>query len=127
MTSAQGLIRKLDAALTPLGPFRARAMFGGHGLYLDGVMFGLIAFDRLYLKVDDATRGDYEQARSEPFIYEIRGKRTVFNSYWACPAPVLKDAARLRAWSETALQAARRAKAGTPKRKSRPRPKRAPV
>lgn len=125
--TAQTLIRKLDSALTPLGPFRARAMFGGYGLYLDGVMFGLIAFDRLYLKVDDATRGGYEKARSEPFTYEIRGRRTVFNSYWTCPAPVLKDTARLRAWSEEALQAARRTKSSAPKRRRRPRPGRKPV
>lgn len=119
--TAQSLIRKLDSALIPLGPFRARAMFGGYGLYLDGVMFGLIAFDRFYLKVDDATRGDFQKARSEPFTYELHGKRTVFSSYWSCPAKVLKDATKLRAWCEAALTTAKRARAKAPKRKPRPR------
>ena len=39
----------------------ARKMFGGAGLYCDGVMFGLIADDVAYLKVDDSNRDDYLQ------------------------------------------------------------------
>ena len=32
--------------------WRSRRMFGGHGLYVDDLFVGLIAFERLYLKVD---------------------------------------------------------------------------
>ena len=41
---------------------RARAMFGGVGLYADEVFFGILAADTLYLKVDDSNRGQYEAA-----------------------------------------------------------------
>ena len=49
-------------SLQPLGPVGARRMFGGHGIYLDGVMFALIADDQLYLKVDGGNRAAYEAA-----------------------------------------------------------------
>ena len=60
--------------LAALGPVTARRMFGGFGIYLDGVMFALIADDILYLKVDDRTRPDYEAAGSAPFRPRPRGK-----------------------------------------------------
>ena len=47
-------------SLRPLGPVSARRMFGGHGIFLDGVMFGLIADDQLYLKADEENRAAYE-------------------------------------------------------------------
>ena len=60
--------------LTPLGPVTAPRMFGGFGIYLDGVMFALIADDVLYLKVDDRTRPDYEAAGAAPFRPRQKGK-----------------------------------------------------
>jgi DNA transformation protein and related proteins len=116
---AAALIRKLDASLTPLGAFRSRPMFGGHGLYLDDVMFGLIAYDKLYLKTDDETRGDFENAKSESFAFESHRKGLVTTSYWQCPAAALKDARKLRQWVGKAHEAARRVKAAKPKRKPR--------
>ncbi len=34
-----------------IGPVRAQAMFGGHGIFLEQLMFGLVADSVLYLKV----------------------------------------------------------------------------
>jgi DNA transformation protein len=115
--SAQSLIRKLEAVVAPLGEFRTRAMFGGHGLYLDGLMFGLIAYDRLYLKIDAMNRARFAAAKSKPFSYEARGRPVVITSYWLCPPAALKDGS-LGDWVETARAAARRKKAA-PKRKAR--------
>jgi DNA transformation protein and related proteins len=36
--------------LSPLGGVRAKRMFGGHGVYLEGLFFALVADDTLYLK-----------------------------------------------------------------------------
>jgi len=123
--TAQALIRKLETGLTPLGHFRARAMFGGHGLYLDDLMFGLIFEDRLYLKADDESRPMFERAKSEPFVYDSGKGRIITTSYWLCPQAALTEAAKLRAWVGRAHAAARRVKAKKPPRKPRPRPKRA--
>lgn len=117
--TAKAIIAKLEASLTPLGAFRARAMFGGHGLYLDDVFFGLIAYHTLYLKTDEDNRRDYVKAKSKPFSFESSRKGLVTTSYWSCPAAVLKDARKLRHWTGMALDAARRKKAAEPKRKPR--------
>ena len=53
--------------LGPLGRIHTRAMFGGHALYCDGVVFALIANNALYLKVDDANRPQFERAGLKPF------------------------------------------------------------
>jgi DNA transformation protein and related proteins len=116
---ADALIEKLESSLTPLGAFRSRPMFGGHGLYMDDVMFGLIAYDKLYLKTDDQTRPDFEKAKSEPFTFESARKGLVVTSYWQCPADALKDARKLRQWVGKAYKAAQRVKAAKPKRKPR--------
>ena len=45
----------------------ARAMFGGVGLYVEDVFFGILAADVLFFKVDDASLREYEKAGSSPF------------------------------------------------------------
>ena len=75
--------------LLPLGPVHAKAMFGGYGLYLDGVIFGLIADDRLFFKVDDDSRATFAKAGGEPFTYQPAskqgGSKAVSLSYCAAP------------------------------------------
>jgi len=122
---ADAIIERLEGSLTPLGAFRARAMFGGHGLYLDDVFFGLIAYDTLYLKTDTENRGDYVKAKVKPFSYETARKGLTATSYWQCPADVFKDGRKLRRWIGKALDAARRAKSARPKRAPR-KPKDSP-
>jgi TfoX/Sxy family transcriptional regulator of competence genes len=72
--TAKAIIAKLEANLTPLGVFRSRPMFGGHGLYLDDLFFGLIAYDKFYLKTDEQNRGDYVKAKVKPFSFESTRK-----------------------------------------------------
>ncbi len=95
--------------LLPFGPVAARRMFGGFGVFLDGVMFGLIGWNTLYFKADDGNRGDFERAGMERFAY--RGKtKPISLSYWRVPGDVFDDAERLAEWAAGALAAARRAK-----------------
>ena len=60
-------------SLRPLGPVGARRMFGGHGIFMHGLMFGLIADDQLYLKVDAGNRAAYEAEGLLPFTYPGKG------------------------------------------------------
>ena len=53
--------------LSGVGEIVTRKMFGGVGLYGDGLFFGLIARDALYLKVNEATRGAFEAEGARPF------------------------------------------------------------
>lgn len=45
--------------LVTLGDVRARAMFGGVGIYSETVMFGLVADDQLYFRVDELSRARF--------------------------------------------------------------------
>ena len=89
---------------------RARAMFGGVGLYCRGVFFGIIARDELYLKADDTNRPDYEAAGMHPFMpYPGRaGKKK--RKYYAVPMDVLENTFELAAWARKAVAAARRSR-----------------
>lgn len=84
-------------------PVTAKSMFGGVGLYSQGRFFALIAEDRLYFKVDDTTRRDYEQEGMEPF--RPFGEDHAMG-YYEVPADVLEDATRLELWMKKAIEVA---------------------
>ena len=96
--------------LSGWGQVRARRMFGGAGLYRDGRMFGLIADDAAYLKVDDSNRGDFVEAGSAAFRpYPEKGKTAVM-SYYEIPADVLENRDLLAQWAQKALAVAKKKK-----------------
>lgn len=99
----------VTARLAPMGPVTDRRMFGGAGVFLDGLMFGLIVEDALYFKVDDANRAAFEDAGSEPFSY-LRSGRPATLSYWRVPEEVYDDTDALIAWGRDAFAVARRGK-----------------
>jgi DNA transformation protein len=95
------------------GSARLRRMFGGYGIFCDGVMFALIADDVLYLKVDAETQPDFDKAGAEPFVYEKAGK-PVERSYMTVPGAGEEDIETFSAWAHMALAAAHRAKTKKP-------------
>jgi DNA transformation protein and related proteins len=108
--------------LAGLGTVTARPMFGGLGLYHEGVFFGLVDDDTLYLKVDDTTRSEYELAGMRPF--RPMPKEGPSMRYYEVPGEVLEDAGALRAWAAKAVEVARRqatakAKLPGPRRKGK--------
>ena len=93
--------------LAPLGPVAARKMFGGYGIFLDGVMFALTASDTLYIKADGATLDAFAAAGSRPFTYH--GKHgPVAMSYWQAPMDAMEDPDALLPWARHGIEAARR-------------------
>ncbi|MBI5385204.1 MAG: TfoX/Sxy family protein [Verrucomicrobia bacterium] len=90
--------------LRPWGAVSVRRMFGGAGLYREGKMFGLIAEDVAYLKVDDSNRADFVKAGSAPFNpYPDKGKTTVM-SYYEIPPEVLENPAELSQWAQRSFE-----------------------
>ena len=106
--------------LSGLGGVSARAMFGGYGIYRDGVMFALIADEVLYLKVDDQIQGDFAAQGCRPFVYQHknRSQPTQF-SYWEAPVDALERASLLCDWAGRAHEAALRTKASRPAKKAK--------
>ncbi len=93
--------------LSPLGSVRPRRMFGGYGLFIDGVMFGLVADDVLYLKVDELNWPQYAAAGLPRFTYLRQGK-TIALSYAEAPAECLEEPDVALSWAGAALDAAMR-------------------
>jgi len=115
VSSAPGSSAFVDSVLgglLPLGPVRARAMFGGCGLFLDDAMFGLVAGERLYFKVDAETEPQFAAAGAAAFTYLRRGKQIAM-SYREAPLEfpdAALEPAALLPWAELGLEAARRAR-----------------
>jgi DNA transformation protein len=110
MPASSGLVEHCLELLAPMGAVSAHPMFGGHGVRVDGSFMALIAFDRLYLKVDAATRAQFEAAGCEPFVYQGKGK-LVTMSYWTVPPQAMESPMWMQPWARLALDAALRATA----------------
>ena len=123
MPRDRSFVDRVCGLMLPLGPVQARAMFGGWGLYLDDLMFALIAWDRLFLKVDEETKARFADVGSTAFTYEGKSK-PVEMSYWEAPAGTLQSPDALLPWAELGLAAAKRAQAKKKPRKSRKEAKR---
>lgn len=112
--------------LAPFGNVSARAMFGGHGVYKDGLIFGLVIDDAFYLKADDTNRREFDERGLLPFVYESKSKgKQVSLGYYQCPEDALESAALMVDWAKSgygsALRAAAR-KQSVKKRVSKPSP-----
>ena len=99
----------LRETLGVLGPIHARKMFGGHGLFHDGLMIGLVADDVLYLKADEQTVPLFLEKGLEPFEYVKNGKPMQM-SYYLAPEEIYDDPDEARQWASLAFAAAQRAK-----------------
>lgn len=108
----------IEDLFAPFGPVRVKRMFGGAGIYADGLMFALMTGGVLYLKAMEAQHPLFEAEGSEPFTYTAKG-RTVVLPYWRLPERLFDDPDELVLWSRRALAAARERKAAVKPRKRR--------
>ncbi|MFH1534853.1 MAG: TfoX/Sxy family protein [Patescibacteria group bacterium] len=76
----------------------ARAMFGGHSLYKDGMIFGIIADGQLYFKTDEETQKKYKQFDSKPFVYSKGKVKSTTMSYWELPSEIIDNPEELQKW-----------------------------
>ena len=88
-----------------IGPVSARAMFGGYGIFLDGLMFALIADSVLYFKVDKKTEEEFKAKGLEPFTYSKKGKSFKM-SYCEAPEDALEDIEEMKYWAQKAYDTA---------------------
>lgn len=102
------------------GPIQVRRMFSGYGLFRDGLMFGLVHDDVLYLKGDDQNAGEFRELGLAQFTYRRNGK-DVRLSYFRAPDTVMDDHAEAAKWARRAFEAARRDASSKTKKKSSPK------
>src|SRR5439155_11767817 len=110
MAVSPGFVEFLKDQLSEFGPVSVRRMFGGAGIYRDGVMFALIAGEVLYLKADDLTRTEFESEGLAPFVYSTRNGTNTIMSYWRAPERCLDDPQEMAEWASKAWAAALRAR-----------------
>ncbi len=106
MAYSKELAEHIIDMLEPLGNIKLRPMFGGAGIYYGATMFGLIADDAVYFKVDDANKDDYLAANCEPFSYLRKGKPTYLKSYYQLPDEVLENPDDAIVWGRSSVDAA---------------------
>ncbi|NNE39802.1 MAG: TfoX/Sxy family protein [Marinicaulis sp.] len=111
----------LKDLFSPFGEITIRKMFGGAGVYCDGTIFAICdsTDTDLWLKVDDVTRAEFEDAGLEPFTYTFDNGRTGKMSYYTAPQDIFDDADALEHWTQLALSAAARAKKPVKKKRTR--------
>jgi DNA transformation protein len=106
------------------GPVDVRRMFGGAGIYSDGVFFALVDEGIIYLKADDKTAPRFAAEGCSQFVYQGKS-REVAMSYWRMPERLYDDPDELADWARQAHAVAVRARMKKPRRKSAAAPSKA--
>ena len=92
-------------------------MFGGAGIWSDGLMFGLVFDGAIFLKVDETSIPEFEREGSRPFVYtRAKSKGRVGRaslSYWRLPERLYDDPEELAVWAARALAIAQHKKFAT--------------
>src|SRR6266540_5924634 len=131
MVASDSFAEFLREQLAPLGRVTLRRMFGKTGLFCDGLMFGMVTDNVLYLRVDDHNREAFKEAESSPPLNYERNGRTIDLSFWRAPERLYDEPDELVTWARIAMAAAGRVTAKrartAPGRTSEPRPTRWPA
>jgi DNA transformation protein and related proteins len=106
---------RFDDLFSSFGPVQLRSLFGGEGVYADGLIIGLVVDEKLYLKTDSAGRAAFTAEGCKPFYFRKDGKR-IASSYFAIPDRLYDDPEDFADWARQA-QTVSRAKPKTKKRK----------
>jgi DNA transformation protein len=104
-SSTDPFVSRLLVRLAPLGPVRSRAMFGGHGLYLDSDHIAIVDDKHIYFRVDPDSA---VEPGAKTFTYVRQGKRVALRGYRTPPAAVIDDGEIFLSWGERAATVARK-------------------
>lgn len=102
-----GLADSLPEVFEWLGRVQCRRMFGGHGVFHEDRMIGLVVRETLYLKADTESAHHFDALNAPAFSYEHQGK-TMQMSYREAPADLFDDRELAALWGRRAWEAAMR-------------------
>ena len=105
MPVTDGFVAFALEQLEAVGGIASKRMFGGVGIYSGDLFFAVLDNDRLYLKVDDSNRADFERAGMGPFRPGNPGGEVM--QYFEVPISVLEDTDQLARWAAKAIAVAR--------------------
>jgi len=111
MAGKSEFVEYLLELLEPFGGVKVKAMFGGFGIFRRDLMFGLVADDTFYLKVDEKSRSEFQSKGLSPFVYKMKGKDCTM-PYYQAPEEAMEDPEEMAQWAKKAYDAAKRAAQG---------------
>jgi DNA transformation protein len=127
MVASASFAEFLREQLAPLGHLSMRRMFGKTGVFCQGVMFGMVTEDTLYVRVDDHNRETFKEAAAYPPLNYAKQGNSIDLSFWRVPERLIDEPDELVTWARAALAAAHRVAATrertAPGRKPAPRRK----
>lgn len=103
-------VNSLEDVFAMFGRIRTRRMFGGYGIYHDGLMFALVVNDTLYLKADSLSASTFEQRGLDAFEYERGSGKKIKMSYYMAPDEIFDDPETAKLWADRAFDAALRSR-----------------
>ena len=101
---------RIEELFEGLGPVSIRKLFGGKGIYFDGVIVAIVLRGELLLKADEQSAPDFEAAGCKQWTYTgTRHGKLVAMPYWSIPDSSFDDHDEMRVWASRAYEAGRRA------------------
>lgn len=101
-----------------LGPVSIRRMFGGAGVFREGLMFGLLSDDTIYMKADADLRAALLAEGCAPFLWtRPTTGETVDLGYVSLPSSAMDDPDEAVHWARRAFAVAQAKAAAKPKPK----------
>ena len=110
MKNSPDYIAHVLEMMRPTAVATTRAMFGGHGLYLEGIIVAIVVEDVLYFKTDDENRAAFLDLGLEPVRYVTKEGEVHETSYYRAPDGALDAPHDMAAWLKSAHAAALRRK-----------------
>ncbi len=110
-SNKQAFAQYVVGQMAGFAPVQAKAMFGGFGIYLDGLMFALIIEEQLYFKADDQSVALFTDRGLEPFRYETKKGTKSSLSYYQAPPEVYDEADEMAKWARLGYDCAVRQQA----------------
>jgi DNA transformation protein len=108
MSLSKSFLAHAQELLSSVSGLTTRPMFGGYGLYADGLIFGLLDDDAIYFKTDDESRPAFMAAKCRQWVYPSpKGPMPTAN--YAPPPAALEDAEAMAKWAKLGIETARRA------------------
>jgi DNA transformation protein len=92
-----------------LGTVAIKRMFGGKGIYFDGVIIALELDGEILLKADKVTAPAFEAAGAKQWIYRgHQNRKPTIMPYWTIPESAVDDPDEMAVWARKAYDAGKR-------------------
>ena len=113
---------RFDDLFAPFGKIVVRRMFGGEGLFRDGLMFAIVHEEKLYFKTSEESRQAFIVEGVGPLFFKFKNAEGVLTSYYELPDRLYDDPEELAQWARAAFAVAlesptAKKKRGNPKAK----------